>query len=410
MLLCTMMVASQAAIWNGPRCNSYWPMSKPVILMWLWYTRSIGSLSDFAKIVDVLDKKEASFVSVTQSFNTQTSMGRLTLHVLLSFAQFEREVTAERIRDKFAASKRKGIWMGGPLPLGYDVKNRKLVVNKGEAGIVRQIYREYLKQPSIRDLVFALEEQNIKTKVHKLRNGGTRGGISFRRGSVRRLLGNATDIGRINHNDKSYPVEHDAIVDKDLWEAVQIKLEDKTPERRRIDNASHISLMSGLLNDHQGWKMTPSHANKKGKRYRYYITHSGLAPKRAPDIIRLPANDLEEIVTKRLVDHLGERQPLIEKADGDARILKQAILEADSQIAHLISGTQPQKQNTIKKLVGGIDMEPSKLVINLKSDCRCPPILEADYAYIRKGNDTKLVRYPKEDTPVALVLFIADNH
>lgn len=214
--------------------------------------RLTRSLADFAKIVDVLDKKQASFVSVTQSFNTQTSMGRLTLHVLLSFAQFEREVTAERIRDKFAASKRKGIWMGGPVPLGYNVKDRKLIVNEAEARTVRHIYREYLKQPSIRDLVFALEERSIKTKVHKLKSGGTRGGIAFRRGSVRHLLGNATYIGRINHKRQSYPGEHDAIVDQELWDAVQKKLSDKTPERRRAGQAAHLSLLSGLVFDEHG--------------------------------------------------------------------------------------------------------------------------------------------------------------
>ena len=132
--------------------------------------RLTRSLADFAKIVDVLDKRDASFVSVTQCFNTQTSMGRLTLHVLLSFAQFEREVTAERIRDKFAASKRKGIWMGGPVPLGYDVKDRKLIVNEAEAETVRFVYQKYLEVKSVRDLVFALECDGIKTKIQKLKS------------------------------------------------------------------------------------------------------------------------------------------------------------------------------------------------------------------------------------------------
>jgi len=376
--------------------------------------RLTRSLSDFAKIVDVLDKQDASFVSVTQSFNTQTSMGRLTLHVLLSFAQFEREVTAERIRDKFAASKRKGIWMGGPLPLGYDVQKRKLVVNPSEAETVRRIFREYLKQPSIRDLVFVLEEQDIKTKVHKLKNGGTRGGVSFRRGSVRHLLGNATYIGRINHKGESYPGEHDGIVDEELWEAVQMKLADKTPDRRRAERASHVSLLSGFLHDEHGRKMTPSHANKKGKRYRYYVTHGGLVPKGSPDISRLPAGDLEEITVKRLVAHLGDQQALIEKAGGCAETLKHAIADADTQIDQLTSGTQHQKQMLISNLISRIDIESNRLIIELQSDDQRSPILEAGYVHVRSGNDTKLVLRPDEEEPAGsrdeqLVQLIADS-
>ncbi|OAN98752.1 hypothetical protein A8B75_19625 [Sphingomonadales bacterium EhC05] len=376
--------------------------------------RLTRSLSDFAKIVDVLDKQNASFVSVTQSFNTQTSMGRLTLHVLLSFAQFEREVTAERIRDKFAASKRKGIWMGGPLPLGYNVNNRKLVVNEQEAEVVRFIYSEYMKQPSIRDLVIALEEQGIKTKVHKLKNGGTRGGVLFRRGSVRHLLGNATYIGRINHKGESYLGEHDSIVDEELWGAVQKKLADKTPERKRAERATHTSLLSGLLHDEHGRKMTPSHANKKGKRYRYYITHGGLVPKGSRNIVRLPAGDLEEIVVKRLVTHLGDRQVLIDKADGNAETLNHAIADADTQIDQLTNGTQHQKQMSIRNIVSRIDMDPSKLIIELQSDDQSSPKLEADYVHVRSGNDTKLVLRSKEEEPVGsrdeqLVQLIADS-
>lgn len=376
--------------------------------------RLTRSLADFAKIVDVLDKKDASFVSVTQSFNTQTSMGRLTLHVLLSFAQFEREVTAERIRDKFAASKRKGIWMGGPVPLGYVVKDRKLLVNETEASTVRNIYREYLKQPSIRDLVFALEEQRIKTKVQNLKSGGTRGGISFRRGSVRHLLGNATYIGLTNHKGDSFPGEHDAIVDKQLWDAVQKKLSDKTPERTRVANAAHISLLSGLLYDEHARKVTPSHAVKKGKRYRYYITHGGLVTKGSPGAIRLSANDLEQIVVERLTEHLDDKQCLFDRSECNAEKLKQAIEDADYKIDQLQNSMQHQKQSLIRQLVSRIDIKPGKLTINLKVSDQQTRTLEAEYVHIRKGNDTKLVLRPKAGEPKKprneqLVQLIADS-
>ena len=186
--------------------------------------RLTRSLADFAKIVEQLDAKQASFVSVTQAFNTTTSMGRLTLNVLLSFAQFEREVTGERIRDKIAASKKKGIWMGGPVPLGYEVIDRKLVAVPEEAERVRRIMRRYLEVRSVPALIGVLHREGIVTKVQQRTSGPHRGGVPFGRGSLFHLLKNPIYRGKIVHKDQVYEGEHEAIVDEELWDAVQAQL------------------------------------------------------------------------------------------------------------------------------------------------------------------------------------------
>ena len=179
--------------------------------------RLTRSLSDFAKIVDVLDARHASFVSITQSFNTTTSMGRLTLNVLLSFAQFEREVTGERIRDKIAASKKKGMWMGGPVPLGYEVQNRKLIVDEADAAVVRHLFTRYMALGSGQKLLEELREQGYRTKLRKLRSGQVRGGVPFSRGMLFSMLSNRIYFGEMVHKGEAHPGEHEPIVDQELW-------------------------------------------------------------------------------------------------------------------------------------------------------------------------------------------------
>lgn len=232
--------------------------------------RLTRSLSDFAKIVDVLDTAKASFVSITQSFNTTTSMGRLTLNMLLSFAQFEREVTGERIRDKIAASKRKGMWMGGPVPLGYDLENRRLTPNPKEAMLVRYILEQYLKHPSVQDLGNHLNAQGYTTKVQHRASGPHRGGCRFRRGTLYHLLSNQIYLGKIVHKGQVYDGEHEAIVSQGLFDAVQAKLKENASGSSRRLKAQHPSLLTGLLFDSEQRPMTPAHTTKgKTKRYRY---------------------------------------------------------------------------------------------------------------------------------------------
>lgn len=262
--------------------------------------RLTRALSDFAKIVDVLDAKGASFVSITQAFNTTTSMGRLTLNVLLSFAQFEREVTGERIRDKIAASKKKGIWMGGTVPLGYDVRDRRLVVNPAEAEMVRHIFGQYLELGSVRDVVTLLGMEGWRTKVQIRASGPHRGGVAFGRGGVLHLLKNRIYLGEIVHKSVSYPGEHEPIVPKGLWDVVQAKLATRDHAGDRAMRSRSPSLLVGLLHDGLGRRMSPSHANKQGKRYRYYITHEQQRADRSQPTWRVPAHELEQMVINNL--------------------------------------------------------------------------------------------------------------
>ena len=195
-------------------------------------TASPASLADFAKIVEVFDANTVSFVSITQAFNTTTSMGRLTLNVLLSFAQFEREVTGERIRDKIAASKKKGLWMGGQPALGYDVKDRKLVANELEAETVKMVFRRYLDLGSVRELKAALDKESVISKRRTAADGSAYGGQSFSRGALYQMLQNQVYRGEIVHKGAAFPGEHPSIVDEALWSAVQQKLETNGVDRR----------------------------------------------------------------------------------------------------------------------------------------------------------------------------------
>ena len=264
--------------------------------------RLTRSLLDFAKIVEVLDANGVSFVSVTQAFNTATSMGRLTLNVLLSFAQFEREVTGERIRDKIAASKKKGMWMGGYPPLGYDVKDRKLAVNPAEAKTVCTIFRRYQELGSVRVLKEHLDQAGIVSKRRTALDGRTYGSKPMTRGALYYMLQNRIYRGEIVHRSQAYPGEHEPIIDEDLWQEVQQTLAANRVDRGAGNGNNHISLLSGLIHDAHGEPMTPSHAVKRGIRYRYYVSKSLLTgdketTKRGQ---RIPAGQIEALVMDRI--------------------------------------------------------------------------------------------------------------
>jgi DNA invertase Pin-like site-specific DNA recombinase len=264
--------------------------------------RLTRSLADFAKIVDVLDANNVSFVSVTQQFSTTTSMGRLTLNMLLSFAQFEREIAGERIRDKIAASKRKGMWMGGNVPLGYGVKDRKLVVNEPEASTVGVIFRRYAELGSVALLKAQLDRLGIVSKRREGAGGRLVGGQRFSRGALYLMLQNRIYRGDIVHQGAAYPGQHKAILDPELWQIVQNKLAVHRQERALAVGAEAPSLLAGLIVDADGSRMTPTHATKKAKRYRYYVSASLLAGDRpqAQKGMRVPAGDIEALVLDRL--------------------------------------------------------------------------------------------------------------
>src|ERR1700730_17484526 len=279
--------------------------------------RLTRSLADFAKIVEIFDARGVSFVSVTQQFNTTTSMGRLTLNVLLSFAQFEREVTGERIRDKIAASKKKGMWMGGMPPLGYDVQNRKLVVNDAEARIVVEIFRRYLALKSVHALRDELADCGIKSKRRMRPGGAEYGGQTFSRGALYLILQNRLYRGEIAHKDQHYPGEHKAIIEPQLWDAVQARLAANAVERSSGGRAKIPSLLAGLLFDGDGNRMTPTHAVKKGRRYRYYVSHPLItqARSRSPGGLRVPAPEIEQLVASRICQFLSEPDSILEATE-----------------------------------------------------------------------------------------------
>lgn len=261
--------------------------------------RLTRSLTDFARMVELFDSHNVSFVSVTQQFNTTSSMGRLTLNVLLSFAQFEREVTGERIRDKIAASKKKGMWMGGFVPLGYDVLEKKLIINPQEAKTVRDIFNRYLELGCVRLLQAEIAEQGIRSKIREKSKKFGQGILS--RGTLYNLLANPVYIGQIRHKDICHPGQHEAIIDQTLWEQVQQRLGENTI-KLNANRKTDISLLMGKLFDESGEGLTPSHAMKQGKRYRYYISKhltTGPTNKDRPGW-RLPAQEIERIIVQSI--------------------------------------------------------------------------------------------------------------
>jgi hypothetical protein len=246
---------------------------------------------DFVKLVEVLERHKVTFVSVTQSFSTTTSMGRLTLNMLLSFAQFEREVIGERIRDKVAASRRKGIWMGGWAPFGYTVKERKLVVHEADAKVVRAIFRRFLVLGSATLLARELQAQNVRNRYDR----------PIDKGALYKMLGNRVYVGEAVHKGEAYPGEHKPIIDRKLWESVRTVLQ-KSPRKRAATARRQTSaLLKGLIYDASGAAMSPTHTRRKGRLYRYYTSQQVLrARETATPSLRVPAGEIEQLVIGQL--------------------------------------------------------------------------------------------------------------
>ncbi|WP_395650852.1 recombinase family protein [Brevundimonas sp.] len=256
-------------------------------------TRALG---DFARIVEIFDRHGVSFVSVTQAFNTTTSMGRLTLNVLLSFAQFEREVTGERIRDKIAASKAKGLWMGGACPLGYDPDGRRLKLNEVEAELVRHIFRRFLALKSVPAVRRELAMDGRVSKRAVAKSGAVRGGLPFDNGAVYHLLSNPTYLGLMPHKDRAYPAEHPPIIDQQTFDEVRAQLairarrQIRSSHKERAAAPAPLLALKGLVFDCEGVAMTPAHAyGKSGAAHRYYVQQRQSRPGRAPARRDLPS-------------------------------------------------------------------------------------------------------------------------
>ncbi|MBY0224982.1 MAG: recombinase family protein [Hyphomicrobium sp.] len=333
--------------------------------------RLTRSLADFAKIVDVLDAHGASFVSVTQQFNTTTSMGRLTLNMLLSFAQFEREIAGERIRDKIAASKAKGMWMGGNVPLGYDVKERKLIVNEAEAETVRMIFQRYAELGSVRLLGHELDRLGVVSKRREGAGGVLAGGNRFSRGALYTLLQNPIYRGEIAHQGKVYPGQHEAVIDAELWQLVQDKLAGNRHARALGETADEPSLLAGLIVDGDGQRMTPTHAMKKGRRYRYYVSSQLISGARSDHAKgwRIPAGDIEVLVLDRIHAFLASDRDLGEALscfDLDASAVRSAIAKA-SQLVEGWANLPPIKlRELLRTVVETITVDDERVVASLK--------------------------------------------
>ena len=333
--------------------------------------RLTRALSDFARIVDILDDAGASFVSVTQSFNTTTSMGRLTLNVLLSFAQFEREVTGERIRDKIAASKAKGMWMGGPVPLGYNVEERKLVINEVEAATVRMIYTRYLELGSGLALQVELDQRGIRSKSRVYRGGRPYGEQPISRGALYVLLQNRIYVGDMVHKGKAYPGLHEAIIDRDLFGRVEAQLELARVRRRNGCNAREPSLLAGLMRDGHGRMMSPTHAAKQQRRYRYYVSQTDDA-RGAPLVHpawRVGAVEIERLVLSAITAEIeGRIHARSRKGDLDSAAIKKLQDVGTAAVEVLGRATGSEQRALLLSLVRRIDVSAGNLAINLELD------------------------------------------
>src|SRR5271169_2058603 len=332
--------------------------------------RLTRSLTDFARMVELFDAKSVSFVAVTQQFNTTTSMGRLTLNVLLSFAQFEREVIGERIRDKVAASKRKGIWMGGVLPLGYDVRERRLIVNHDEAETVRAIFERYLELGSVRLLGIDLRQRGFVSGARVSRNGNARGGKQFSRGALYHLLSNPIYLGEIRHKHERHPGRHEAIVSRELWERVQQRLRDKgvrSGEGRKTEAPS--SPLAGKLFDESGEPMYVQGAAKGGRRYRYYVSRT-LVRGNSEDTEqgwRISAPEIEQRVAAAAQAVLGDRPAIalaLEASGVDSNRLPSVLRSARARVERLAS--KGESASALGALIERVQLGRESLRLSLK--------------------------------------------
>ncbi len=324
------------------------------------------SLVDFTKLVEVFDANSVTFVSVTQSFNTTTSMGRLTLNILLSFAQFEREVIGERIRDKVAASRKRGMWMGGYVPLGYDVRDRKLVVNDAEAALVRRIFQGFVETESCTKLVQILRGEGATTKR----------GRPLTKSDVYRILSNRVYLGEAVHKGTAYPGEHDAIVAQAQWDAVHAVLQVSPRVRVNRTRNTTAPLLRGLIFDSEGRAMSPSHSRGRGgQMYRYYVSQAvlkGGATER-PAIARLPAGEIEAAVVAQVRALL--RQP--EMAVGTWRAARATVTDVSEQeVVLALERIEPlwnelfpaERARIVRLLVDRVDVRAEGAAVRLPLD------------------------------------------
>ena len=353
--------------------------------------RLTRSLADFAKIVEILDEKGASFVSVTQAFNTTTSMGRLTLNVLLSFAQFEREVTGERIRDKIAASKRKGMWMGGTVPHGYYVHERKLLVEPTEADEVQYIFRRYLELGSTLKLMDDLAAKGIRTRERTISCGRKIGNVHFGRGPLGYLLNNQVYIGKTKHKDAVYDGEHEAIIDLETFEKVQALIAANNNDKRVSKNAKLPSLLAGLIVDPDGRPMSPTRGQKEDKQYCYYVTRFKPGEDKST-ICRLPAGEVDRLVLDALCQTLKSSAP---PDDQSCKVQWHQDFNQNAELAEQVHSIPRHEQKALL-LANGARVEVMKSSIDVTFTIDdVTNTISTPAKLVRRGNELRLVLPPE---------------
>lgn len=347
--------------------------------------RLTRSLLDFAKLVEAFDKAGVSFVSVTQSFNTTTSMGRLTLNMLLSFAQFEREVTAERIRDKIAASKAKGMWMGGIPPLGYEPDGRSLKVVEPHAALIRDIFERYLALGNVRSVTEQLMRDGVTSPVRiKAKTGQPFGGVPFSRGQIYGILKNPVYVGEVHHRDQVYPGLHNPIIDRDIWDSTQAMLATNLQGHCSGVRSAQASALAGKVFDEAGEPLVAAHACKGNARYRYYV--SGPLQRGDAKIgVRIPAQELEAAVAAAITEALGD--PLILASDAGIAVRPDALVAIGERCATAAERVRGNGADRFAKLIERVDVGAQSVTVTLSA-----------------GELAHLLGAPAEAAPASLVL------
>lgn len=383
--------------------------------------RLTRSLNDFARLMELFDKHKVSFVSVTQQFNTTSSMGRLTLNVLLSFAQFEREVTGERIRDKIAASKKKGMWMGGLPPLGYDIRDKKLLINEKEAETIRTLFRLYLELGTVRRLKAEADHLGLTSKL-RCYKGKTTGGTAFSRGHLYKLLGNPLYAGKIRHKDIIHDGQHEAIIEWHIWEKVQKQLAAGAAPRIASENQKQVNLLTGLAYDGSGDLFCPSYTTKAGRRYRYYVSKQ-LVHRRTQGW-RIPAPALEQAVEDTVIRWLRDKVKIYD-ALNDPQDFERIQEKAAKFAEHIREATLPEKAELMQKLLEKVVLHDAELEVMLKGRALREILelstsgnnaehihLSASHCIKRRGQERKIVLRGSENstTDSSLIALVARSH
>ena len=390
--------------------------------------RLTRSITDFGKLVEAFDAHEVSFVSVTQAFNTTNSMGRLTLNVLLSFAQFEREVTAERIRDKIASSKQKGMWMGGRVPFGYRNERKQLFVEQEEAETVRLMFNLYLEHQNIRLVKQSLDERGIFSRIRNSKSGKTAGGKPFTRGNIASVLSNPVYAGQIKHKDQTHPGNHDPIIEHEKWERVQDILKGRAIKRSATNNVRSPAIFNGLLFDENGNRLIPRHANKKGRKYYYYVSQRLDNDAKQVGCLRIPIAKLDALIETTIKECLGNMPNLLECLNLENPTADQvtSITLAAKALSELLQESEfDQRRLIYRQIIKRITLHSERIIIELKSAGlndylnlelldQPTPTIEKQIVIRRRGQEMKLVigglKSSKQNVDPSLIKMIGKAH